>query len=201
MLTHPLCLQGLGTLMLLISVTNLARYQPTSQLAAGRSVAQAQANGQPTGKADQLFAEAIALEEQGSADSYRQAVEKCVMAAKLYHAAGKKPEEALSFHQAGILSRNLGEPQKALDYYNQALALRRAVSDRGGEATTLTNAGTVYAELGELQKALDYYQQALPLRRAVSDRGGEAATLTNIGDVYAALGELARPTRRSTGCR
>ncbi|MFM6246213.1 MAG: CHAT domain-containing protein, partial [Dolichospermum sp.] len=104
----------------------------------------------------------------------------------------------------------LGEKQKALDYYNQALPIYRAVGDRGGEATTLNNIGGVYDALGEKQKALDYYNQALPIRRAVGDRGGEAITLNNIGRVYNALGEKqkaldyynqALPIRRAVGDR
>ncbi|MFM6059286.1 MAG: CHAT domain-containing protein, partial [Microcystis aeruginosa] len=79
---------------------------------------------------------------------------------------------------------DLGEKQKALDYYQQALSLRRAVGDREGEANTLNNIGVVYDDLGEKQKALDYYQQALPLSRAVGDRAGEAIILTGIGLVY-----------------
>ena len=83
----------------------------------------------------------------------------------------------------------MGEKQKALEYYNQALPLILAVGDRGGEATTLNNIGSVYDDLGEKQKALEYFNQALPLIRAVGNRGGEAATLNNIGKVYNDLGE------------
>ncbi|MEH1966037.1 CHAT domain-containing protein, partial [Nostoc sp.] len=83
----------------------------------------------------------------------------------------------------------LGEKQKALDFYNQALPLTRAVGDRSGEAVTLSNIGAVYDALGEKQKALDFYNQALPLTRAVGDRSGEATTLNNIGGVYDNLGE------------
>jgi tetratricopeptide (TPR) repeat protein len=67
--------------------------------------------------------------------------------------------------------------RNALDYYNQALPLWRAVGDRGGEASTLSNIGLVYKKLGERQKAPDYYNQALLLKRAVGDRSGEANTL------------------------
>src|ERR1035438_3447125 len=38
----------------------------------------------------------------------------------------------------------LGDRQKALDYYNQALPLRLAVGDRYGQALTLSNMGAVY---------------------------------------------------------
>ena len=65
----------------------------------------------------------------------------------------------------------LGEKQKALEYYNQALPLVRAVGDRAGEAETLEQHRVrSTTHLGEKQKALDYYNQALPLLRAVGDR-------------------------------
>ncbi|MEH1890660.1 MAG: CHAT domain-containing tetratricopeptide repeat protein, partial [Nostoc sp.] len=100
--------------------------------------------------------------------------------------------------------------QKALEFYNQALPLRRAVGDRSGEATTLNNIGGVYDALGQKQKALEFYNQALPLRRAVGDRSGEATTLNNIGLVYSDLGQKqkalefynqALPLRRAVGDR
>jgi tetratricopeptide (TPR) repeat protein len=83
----------------------------------------------------------------------------------------------------GAVYDSLGEKQKALDYYHQALPLRRAVEDRNGEAVTLSNIGAVYSDLGEKQKALDYFQQALPLSRVVGDRSQEATTLSNIGSI------------------
>ncbi|MEA5551684.1 CHAT domain-containing tetratricopeptide repeat protein, partial [Anabaena cylindrica UHCC 0172] len=103
---------------------------------------------------------------------------------------------------------SLGEKQKALEYFNQALPLQSAVGDRGGVATTLSNIGAVYDDLGEKQKALEYYNQALPLQSAVGDRGGEATTLNNIGSFYYSLGEKqkaleyfnqALPLRRAVG--
>ena len=83
----------------------------------------------------------------------------------------------------------MGEKQKALEYYNQALPLRQAVGDQSGEAATLNNIGRIYDSLGEKQKALAYYNQVLRLDRAVGDPGGEATTLNNIGVVHHAVGE------------
>ncbi len=85
---------------------------------------------------------------------------------------------------------SLGENEKALEYFENALSLSRAISDRAGEAETLNNIGFVYSSLGMKQKALMYYEKALPLRRAVGDRDGEAATLNNIGKVYSDLGAV-----------
>jgi tetratricopeptide (TPR) repeat protein len=89
----------------------------------------------------------------------------------------------------GTVYSQLGEQQKALEYYSQSLSLKRAVGDRGGEATTLNNMGAIYSELGEQQKALEYYSQSLLLLRTVGDRGREARTLSNMGIVYSQLGE------------
>jgi len=117
---------------------------------------------------------------------------------------------SLFLNGLGLLWSDLGEQRKALDYYEQALPLRRAGGDRGGEAATLSNIGAAWADLGEKHKALDYFVQALPLKWAVGDRGGEAATLHNIGTVWHDLGEphkaidyyeQALPLRRVAGDR
>ncbi len=75
---------------------------------------------------------------------------------------GDRSQEATTLNNIGLVYDALGEKQKALDYLQQALPLRRAVGARAGEAATLNNIGGVYDALGEKQKALDYYQQALP---------------------------------------
>ena len=94
-------------------------------------------------------------------------------------------EEGMTLYQQGSAE----SLRQAIQKWQEARLLYRAVGDRGGEATTLNNIGRVYYALGEKQKALDFYNQALPILRAVGDRGGEATTLNNIGRVYDALGE------------
>jgi CHAT domain-containing protein/predicted negative regulator of RcsB-dependent stress response len=110
----------------------------------------------------------------------------------------------------GMAYRLLGETQKALEKYDEALPLSRAVGDRRQEANILNNIGALYRHLGETQKALEKYNEALQISRAVGDRVGEATTLNNIGAVYQALGETqkaleklneALPLRRAVGDR
>ncbi|MGB9103844.1 MAG: tetratricopeptide repeat protein, partial [Terriglobales bacterium] len=83
-----------------------------------------------------------------------------------------------TLNSIGLVYSSLGQHQKALEYFQQALPIERAVSDRGGEAMALNNIGAVYWWLGERQKALEYYQQALPVERALGDREGEAVILS-----------------------
>jgi tetratricopeptide (TPR) repeat protein len=61
----------------------------------------------------------------------------------------------------------IGQPQKTLEYYNQALPILREVGNRDGVATTLSNIGVVYSSIGQPQKTLEYYNQALPILREV----------------------------------
>ena len=79
--------------------------------------------------------------------------------------------------------------QKAIQKYEEALPLWRAVGDKKGEAYTLNKIGYVYARLSEPKKALEYYNQALLLWPAVGDRLNEATTLINIGMSYWRVGE------------
>jgi tetratricopeptide (TPR) repeat protein len=59
----------------------------------------------------------------------------------IFRAVGDRGSEATLLNNIGGVYSDLGEKQKALEYYTQALALRRAVGDRAGEATTLNNIG------------------------------------------------------------
>jgi tetratricopeptide (TPR) repeat protein len=92
----------------------------------------------------------------------------------------------------GVVYRALEEPRRALDYYEQALPIRREVGDRAGEAATLNNIGEVYRGMGEPRRALDYYGHVLSILREVGDRAGEAVTRYNVAMVYRARGELER---------
>ena len=109
------------------------------------------------------------------------------------HAGGRGPGRGgghAEQHRRRV--RGLGEPQRALEYYGQALPIRREVGDRAGEAATLNNIGAVYDGLGEPQRALEYYGQALPILREVGDRAGEAVTRYNMAMIHRAQGELGR---------
>jgi tetratricopeptide (TPR) repeat protein len=83
----------------------------------------------------------------------------------------------------------LGEKQKALESFNQALPLERAAGDHSAEGQTLDSIGDVYDDLGKQQKALEFYAQALPLEHSAADGSAEAATLKKIAGIYDDSGE------------
>ncbi|MCI0392469.1 MAG: tetratricopeptide repeat protein [Acidobacteria bacterium] len=79
--------------------------------------------------------------------------------------------------------------RKAIEKYEQALSLWRAIGDRRNEARTLNNLGLVHQALSEYQKALEFYSQALPLRRLTGDVAGEVETTANIAGAYHLTGD------------
>ena len=86
----------------------------------------------------------------------------------------------------------MGQPQAALDYYNQSLAIKREIGNPVRVALTLSNIAAVYAILGEQGRALEYLSEALVLQRAGKDIAGEASTHLLIGHAYASLGDTTK---------
>lgn len=138
---------------------------------------------------ERTLAEAERLRVQGTAESLFGAIKKYSEALPLLRMVDST-REAATLNRIGVIYWQLGENQKALEYYSQAQVLWRAMGDRRNEATSLHNVGTVYLQLGDSQKALVYYSEALPLWRAVKDRRAEATTLSAIGVAYMRLGRL-----------
>ncbi len=160
--------------------------------------------------AAKAYAEGWRHQEQKTAASLQQAIERFKEALPLWRAAGDRVQEADTLSNIGEAYQDLSERQKALDYYSQALAVRRVLGNERGVAEALNNIASVYHSMGENPKALDYYAQALELWRAAGDRTGEASTLSNMGATYTSLGQpqkaleyfgLALPIRRAVADR
>jgi CHAT domain-containing protein/Tfp pilus assembly protein PilF len=100
---------------------------------------------------------------------------------------GDRREQAKALGNIGARYVDINEPQKAVEYISQALALYRELGVRQGAATSLNNLGALYSDLGEYEKALEYFFQVLPLVRGY--QYGEASTLINIGWIYKMKGE------------
>ncbi|MFM6512523.1 MAG: tetratricopeptide repeat protein [Microcystis panniformis] len=96
---------------------------------------------------------------------------------------------AASLNSLGNAYYSLGEYQKAIEFYQQSLAIKREIGDRGGEAASYNNLGIVYKSLGEYQKAIEFHQPSLAITREIGDRRGEANSYNNLGNVYDSLGE------------
>ncbi|MFN6569425.1 tetratricopeptide repeat protein [Dendronalium sp. ChiSLP03b] len=137
----------------------------------------------------QLLQEAQKLYEQGTAESQQQAIAKYAAALKIWQEIGDRNLAANTLIAIGKVYFQLSEAKKALDFYNQGLAIQVAQKDLQGQADTLYTIGRIYAGLGEPQKALNSLNQALEIQRARKELAGQGETLTIIGAVYFSVGD------------
>src|SRR6266404_2129821 len=175
-----------STAILLFGLSSTSIAKPSSRIA-GSSQQDSRISA-----AQQNFAEGQQLFGEGTAVSKRQAIEKFLAAAKLWHAVGDKRREAIALSLIGKVYDLLGEKEKALDYYTQTLALVRTAGDLSSEAATLNNIGLIYDSLGDKQKALGYYNSALPILQETGNTRVQAITFVNIGLLHDSTGEKQR---------
>uniref|UniRef100_UPI0026025A45 CHAT domain-containing protein n=1 Tax=uncultured Nostoc sp. TaxID=340711 RepID=UPI0026025A45 len=102
-------------------------------------------------------------------------------------AVGDRSGEATTLNNIGLVYDDLGEKQKALDFYNQALPLWRAVGDRSGEAVTLGNIGVLFQSTNRPTEAITNLEQSLQIslemRRGLQRENRQKFLQEN--DVYA----------------
>lgn len=139
--------------------------------------------------AQQTFFEGERLQKQRTAKALREAIVKFEAALELWRKAGNQAREAQTLGRIGFLSSALGDAQKMLDCYQQAVIGCRAVGNRNGEAQALTSIGVYHVNAGNPVQAHEYLYQALGIEREIGDRGGEATTLNNIGSLSLQAGD------------
>ena len=125
------------------------------------------------------------------------------------YAALGQPQQAAEFHQKaqrffeqtaaadqlnqqGIQQARVSQFREALQSWEQALEIYRAIQDKLGEANALGNLGIVYRELGDYPRAIEFHQQSLAIKREIGNRLGESNTLGNLGNVYNTFGDYPR---------
>ena len=96
--------------------------------------------------------------------------------------------EAYDLSVLGLTYRKLGRYEKAIEYYEQELAISREIKDRPGEGDALARLGVAYRELSRPEKAIEYLEQARAIQREVRNRIDEASALDNLGQAYGKLG-------------
>src|SRR5262249_16378765 len=86
--------------------------------------------------AERAFAKAEELRNEWKAESSRKAIESYEEGLQHWRTAGERIQEATSLRNIGEIYDVLGEPQRALNAYQQALAISRKANDPKGEVET-----------------------------------------------------------------
>ncbi|NDJ34607.1 MAG: tetratricopeptide repeat protein, partial [Chloroflexi bacterium] len=115
-----------------------------------------------------------------------------VMQAGLRAARALGHSEGKWLNNLGVLYANLGQMDRALGQYEQAVTLFRAEGRRDREGRTLGNMGLAYWNLGQAEQAVVYFEQGLAILQELGDRRGEGITLMNLGLAYWSLGQAER---------
>ena len=89
----------------------------------------------------------------------------------------------------GNAYRNLGQYPKAIDFYQQSLAIFQEIGDRHWSARSLNNLGAAQSDLGQYSQGIDYLKQSLTIFKGIGDRQGQANSLNNLGNAYSDLGQ------------
>jgi tetratricopeptide (TPR) repeat protein len=115
--------------------------------------------------AKRLFAEAAKLDEKGTPESRRQAIEKFKAAALLFKLANDQHREIYTLSRLGSAYQLLGEYQNAMAYYNQVLPYWQACGNYQMEGATLSGLGQSQVMTGLLKDGRDNLLRSLPLLR------------------------------------
>ena len=94
--------------------------------------------------------------------------------------------------QQGIQQYQTGQLRAALNSWQQALQIYRALKNREREGGTLGNLGVAYNSMSNYAKAIEYSQQWLAIAREIKDRQSEGSALGNLGLTYLSLGNSAK---------
>ncbi|MDZ8186019.1 MAG: tetratricopeptide repeat protein [Nostoc sp. ChiSLP02] len=113
---------------------------------------------------------------------FREAIHLCKSTLEITNNHSVLKEIAYCEHQ-------MGEVDRALNYYQQALNLCPA-EDEQELASIYHHFGMLKADKGEMDEAIALYDQSLELWERIGDVQGKAATLQELGRIYANKGEV-----------
>lgn len=90
----------------------------------------------------------------------------------------------------GMVYKNLGSYDKAMDAYFSAMRIAEANNDRLRVSSCLNNIGSVFQSQGNYQKALNYYLMSMKIEEDLGNKEQLSIRLYNIGTVYELLDSL-----------
>jgi CHAT domain-containing protein/tetratricopeptide (TPR) repeat protein len=96
------------------------------------------------------------------------------------------------YSSVGNCYNSLGQYAKAMELFEQSLAINEELGDRAGQGTTLHGLGNCFVSLGQSVKAIELFEQSLAIFKELVDRAGQGAALNGLGMCYRSLGQYAK---------
>jgi diguanylate cyclase (GGDEF)-like protein len=126
---------------------------------------------------------------------YAEALEAALAALRIAEEASLGAAAAQSCHLAGLIHRNLGQPQEALPLLQRAADLARAAGDAELLVRALNEQGNALHELGDDATAIARKHEAMELAERSGDEDGFADCVNDLAVIAYAQGRLAESTR------
>src|SRR5215468_11611046 len=98
----------------------------------------------------------------------------------VFHGIGNRDDEAIVLNGLGYVSREMGDWQKSLEYYQRARSSFADVRDLRGEIEAITGIGKAMTAMKNYQALLPLYRAELRLARQAGDPVLVAASLANM---------------------
>jgi tetratricopeptide (TPR) repeat protein len=106
---------------------------------------------------------------------------------------------AANLGSLGNAYRPLGQVERTIEFYEQALVVDRKIGDRQGEGRDLSNLGRAYHDLGQFKQAIRLLEEALAIDREIGDRREEGGCLGTLGLAYRDLGQIRQAIKLHEG--
>ena len=116
-----------------------------------------------------------------------EAMDEFRIAYDFYQQSKDKSGMSSMLNNIGRVYQDLGKPEKALEYYEKALAIDEELKDIRGKATLWNNIGRVYQDWGKPEKAMEYFQKSLYLFKELSDERSSRVVEENIDKLHRQL--------------
>lgn len=126
--------------------------------------------------------------DMGDPDRGRPLLERALSAAR---ANQNTYVEAAVLNALGTLYDGLHAVPKAIDYYQQALALWEQRGYQSGQATSHNNLAAAYLKQDRFAEARAEFARSLALSRAIGKKAGVATALANLARIDSLAGSLA----------
>lgn len=91
---------------------------------------------------------------------------------------------AASYNNLGIIYRNQGALDKALDYYLTSLKIYEGLENKEGIATTKNNISNIYSIKKDYSAAMKYLEASYKLFVELNDETKIVGSLNNLGNLY-----------------
>lgn len=117
--------------------------------------------------------------------NYVSALKACEKAVEVFRETGNKADLGNVLNTIGVIYKNWGDYEKAIDYYQQNLTIQESLGDTMAMGYAYANIGNVYFYVGiDLDKALFNYDKSSKYFESKKQRTLAAQQRNSIGLVY-----------------